>query len=1120
MKNRLFILMLGGLLVGALLQAQNSQKLTSADYAAYPHYMEMMLNPNSNFYEIQKAFYTYWEGREITRGSGYKPFKRWEYYWQSRINPDGTFPKPGKTFKEYERYVQEHPVAGNLKSGAAIWQELGPKTRHNYGGYVGVGRINAIAFHPTDTLTIYIGAPSGGFWRTHDGGVTWETTTDSLPTLGVSAIFVNPDHPEQILIGTGDRDGGSDWGIGVMRSNDGGDTWELSNTGMGEITVGMFAAHETNPDIILAAANGGLFKTTDGGLTWVRTSANSANYRDVKFKPGDMTVAYCTANTGFYRSEDGGDSWTLIGSDQGLTAGGRKVIGVTPANDSLVYVVAGGGPFQGCFLSRDFGQTFVTQSDTPNILGYAYEGNDDKSQAGYDLDIHVDPHNPNIVHVGGVNLWRSNDAGRHWTITGHWWGDRTNEVHADQHTFAYNPVNDELYAGNDGGIYHTGNNGGTWTEISEGLGIGQIYKLGVSNTNPHKTITGFQDNGSATWMGTYWVNTGGGDGMECAVDPYDDRYSYSTIYNGAITRWISNGSSRRVAGENTGGIDEKGAWVTPFFISGDNPNILVVGMKNVWMTRTVKSQGTIHYTKISNNLADRNDVNMAELEQSPADFNVLYAARGDNKLFRTDNLMDHPTWSDLTRNLPVSRTPSDIECHPYDPNTVYITVNSKIYKSVDKGVHWTDISGSLPNIPINDVVYDKTSNEGLYVGTDAGVYYKDADMNDWVQHGIGLPVSVEVSELEIYYDRMDRSASKLRASTFGRGMWEIELAPSDAVLPPTILTATTGSDFIDLEWVAPFYAQTITGYKVYRDSVEIAQVNGTSYEDLNIEKDVTYHYWVTAIYGGTNESDPSNVAFATVLAPIELDYSQDFERGNAGWNAKYTIEGWKYGLAADLGIEGDSSHFFGINSSTVPGLHVTDYLYTPSIDLSSYTGKTVTFKFRYTMRNYRNYDKLQVVYRVSADSAWVKLADLSAPSRLGWEWTDFEVNLPEEALVDGTQVGLYYNDSNEQAWGAGVDDIQLFVNTSSVLTLENSLTVKIYPNPASERISVTLTDPEPGTVSMQLFSIDGKQVSDYKFETYGGDLVKTLDISNLAKGVYQMVIRSGKSIWKDKITIQ
>ncbi len=1125
MKNKqlAFLLLSAFLLIGSItVSAQNKSANATRDYASSPYWINMMQDPNANFFEVQKAFYTYWEGREATRGTGYKPFKRWEYYWQSRVNADGSFPEPGSVYREYTNYVQSHPENGSLKTGQAIWKELGPKSRFDFGGYNGVGRVNAIGFHPTDTATVYVGAPNGGFWITRDGGKTWSTPTDNMPTMGVSAILTHPTDPNLILVGTGDRDGGNSSGMGVFRSDDGGMTWVPFNNGMGNVVTGMFARTNSNLRLILAATSGGIYKTLDGGENWTKTSTDAGHYKDVKFRPGSVTVAYAVSDNGFYRSEDGGDTWTAVPTTSGYPDGGRLVIGVTAGNDSLVYLIGGAEKFQGCFVSRDFGKTFTAASTTPNILGYEYNGSDEKSQAWYDLMIHVDPINPLVVMVGGVNIWKSIDGGKNWTITSHWWGDRTNEVHADQHCFGYNPLNNRVYAGNDGGIYYTGNLGTSWKEISEGLGIGQLYKIGVSNTDPKKITGGFQDNGSATWNGTNWHNSGGGDGMECAVDPYDARYSYTSLYYGSLTRYIDNANGRNVAAKDKNGITEDGAWVTPFLLSHSDGNIMVIGYKNIWISRNIKTSGTITFTKISQSLAGKNDVNMAVLEQSPVDYNMLFAVRDDNKIFRTDNLLGSSVaWMDITARLPVNGKPSDLECHPYDANIVYMTLNNKIYKSINKGGAWENISGSLPNIEMTSIVFDKTSKEGLYVGTDAGTYYKDASMEDWVLYGTSFPVSVGVSEVEIYYDPRNRGGSLLRASTFGRGVWEVPLAQADPILPPALLTAVTVDSDVELTWVPPFYEADITGYRIYRNDVLLTTINGVNYTDVRVEPDVTFTYKVSAVYAGNKESDFTNEAFATIVSEIELPYSQTFEKGTAGWTAKLSLEGWKYGTAETLVVPGREGHFFAANSAAAgEGVQVKDYLVTPSMDLSSFSGKTVTLQFAYTMRKYRTYDKFSVSYRNSPDSAWVKMVDMKPPSTTAWVWDTTQVNLPEKALGATTQIGFFYDNSNQFAWGAALDDVDLFLNTTSAPTIENGISMRVYPNPNQGQFQVELGTGLTGEINLQIVNLAGQVVFEKIIGNNSGNVVEMIDLSTQPKGVYQLTVRSKATAWKQKITIQ
>ena len=155
----------------------------------------------------------------------------------------------------------------------------------------------------------------------------------------------------------------------------------------------------------------------------------------------------------------------------------------------------------------------------PNIMSWGCEGGDG-GQAWYDLDVAVDPNNKNTVFAGGVNCFKSVDGGVTWEISSHWWGDcGVPSVHADLHVLEYNPLNNRLYAGNDGGIYYTANGGTSWPEITDGLPISQVYRIGQAKTDVNKVINGYQDNGTSTYYGNNnWQTTNGGDGMECAFD--------------------------------------------------------------------------------------------------------------------------------------------------------------------------------------------------------------------------------------------------------------------------------------------------------------------------------------------------------------------------------------------------------------------------------------------------------------------------------------------------------------------------------------------------------------------------------------------------------------------------
>jgi len=770
---------------------------SAPDYSAYPYWIEMMQDKNANFYEVQKAFNMYWENREVTKGCGWKPFKRWEYMQQFHIDVNGN---PIADNVAWEAYFDFQEKYG--KSVAGNWQEVGPIALPDNatGQPNGTGRLNAVAFHPTDENIIYVGAPAGGLWKTEDGGLTWYTLTDMLPSLGVSSIIIHPQNPERIYIGTGDRDAGDSDGIGVLVSNDGGNSWQELNAGIESKTVGMMVMHPDNDNLLIIATNGGIYKTINGGESWSMVSSGS--YRDIRFHPTNPEIVYAENNGDFYRSSNGGSSWTQVTT--GLGSADRLVIGVTPANPDVVYCFLTsnyGNPFVGIYRSDDAGLTFVKKSPAgaPNILGYSELGDDNNSQAWYDLCIAVSQEDENTVFFGGVNIWKTTDAGSNLEIVTHWVGSGSIPgVHADQHILEFSPLNGDLYVGNDGGFYKSENTQ-NWTNLSSGIAVAQIYCIGQSATDRELTINGYQDNGSAVCNGLDFTTVRGGDGMECLIDYSDATYRYASVYFGSIGR-STGGWYNEIAGDGINGITESGGWVTPYALDVEDPNTMYIGMKNIWRSVNVKTNNSssVVWTKISNGIGV-NYYDIENLEQSPANPEIMYVSKGST-LVRTDNLSaTTPTWQPITSMGSVA----DIIPHPTNENIVYAIFSGTVYKSTNKGSTWTSINGNLPSVSKYTLVYDKNSEEGIYVGTSAGVFYKEASMNEWITYSNNQP-AVKVTELEIYYDENNPARNRLKAATYGRGLWQSDLyddgmnAPvADFIVDNTVICKNGTVNFSD-----------------------------------------------------------------------------------------------------------------------------------------------------------------------------------------------------------------------------------------------------------------------------------------------------------------------------------
>jgi PKD repeat protein len=747
-------------------------------------WVQMMQDPSVNFYDVQKAFNKYWEKNErktalrkliggkesATAEENYEKYKRWEYFTEARVYPSGDRSQINKGVDEIERLFKANQKASTATTMAGNWTLLGPTTTTSNGG--GAGRLNCVRFDPSNPSTIYVGAPAGGLWRSTNNGTTWSTTTDRLAVIGISDVAVDPADPNTIYIATGDGDAGDTYSNGVLKTTDGGLTWNptgLSFSVQSTRLVYRLAINPANHLMIVAATGAGIFKSMDGGVSWSKSL--SIPTREVVFKPGDPTVMYAVSSGTFYRSVDSGNSFAAVITGLPISSSVCRIaIAVTPANPNYVYVLASTASiytYKGLYLSTDQGKTFTSKSTTPNVLGFSSTGSDNSGQGWYTLSVAASPTNANEVIVGGVNVWRSTDAGANWTLNASWTGGGgAPYVHADIHMLSYLPGSGTTaFAACDGGFFKTTNNGGNWNDLSNGLQIGEMYRLGVSQTNANMVIQGWQDNGTNEYNAGAWDQIYGGDGMECFIDYTNSNYMYCETYNGGLARSTNGGGFFQ---NISNGITGTGAWVTPWLIDPVTPSTIYAGFQDVWKSTNRGSA----WTKISTLGGTLTVLNVA-----PSNPAYIYAG-GTSNLSMTSN--GGTTWTNIV--LPGSGTLTHVEISLTDPNKIWITysgynANSKVYKSKDAGHTWTNLSATLPNLPVNCVVNQGGSPDGVYIGTDVGVYYTDTTMTNWAFFSKGLP-NVKVDELEI-----QKSSKKLRAATYGRGLWETGLYDPTSTLP-------------------------------------------------------------------------------------------------------------------------------------------------------------------------------------------------------------------------------------------------------------------------------------------------------------------------------------------------
>lgn len=745
-------------------------------------WVDMMQDTSANFYDIVKEFDAYWKDRPYERGHGYNAFRRWQWFVEPRVYPSGNMKTASRSYAldQYNQFLEEPASAKQItnfnpsvvNATVSNWVPLGPFGNSLGAGSGGeAGRIQCIAIKPGDPNTIYIGAAAGGLWFTKDGGLTYTTTTDQFASCGISDIAIDPQNHNNIYVSTGDKDANDTKSTGVLRSTDGGLTW--TQTGLlwqtsQQRRIYRLLINPLNPNTLIAATSVGMYRSLNAGATW--SLVLNGNYVDAEYRPGDTTRVYAVNGGTFYRSTNGGASFTAITISAGSMNTNRLSMAVTPANDNCIYIMASANNngFGGLYRSTNGGTNFTLMSSTPNIMDWSTNGSGTGGQGWYDLAIDASPTNSNEIIVGGVNSWKSTNGGSTWVLNSHWYGGGGKPlVHADLHVVKYYNGS-TCFLGTDGGIARTTNSGLNWTSINGNMNIAQMYKLGLAANTASKIITGHQDNGTNLLNGSNWNFVLGGDGMDCFIDWNTNTTMYGSIQYGDFRRSTNNGATWA---NITNGLSGTGAWVAPIVQDPTTPNTIYCGYQQVYKSTnqgsTWQALGNIGTT-------------LDEIKVSPAGSNTIYATNAGG-IWRTTN--GGTSWSNVSGGIPAASAQiTDLAMDNLNPNTIYVTLSgyssgNKVYKSTNGGATWTNYSTGLPNIPVNSIVYSNNSPQALYVGTDVGVYYREASMNAWMPYFNGLP-NVIVFDLEIYYP-----TGKLRAATYGRGVWETDLY-SDPGSPP------------------------------------------------------------------------------------------------------------------------------------------------------------------------------------------------------------------------------------------------------------------------------------------------------------------------------------------------
>ena len=725
-------------------------------------------------------------------------------------------------------------LSGEASPTFGTWQSLGP-------GNVG-GRVRSIAIDPGHPNTVYAAAASGGVWKTTDGGQTWNPISDFLPVLGIGSMVMDPTNANILYVGTGEYEHNaiSLRGVGIFKTTDGGQTWNLlTATGNSSFYyTNAIVINPQQPSHIYAGTTSGLYFSADAGVTWkslvlkTGTSYNCESLAIRSDQPTDYIFAACGGTVNglraftVFRNKDvtGTGVWEAVLTNSSMA---DTALALAPSAQDTIYALAADNdpksPFDAGLLavyrSTQAGDanTWTTQDDTSdpssvnaNILSSpacSYSSTH-TSFAWYSEAIAVDPTNPNTVFALGLDVFRSDDGGVTWG-----WTNMEGGGHVDQHAIAFDPgydgqTNQTLWVGNDGGMFSTANalaavSTGSqamcsaksialkWINQNHGFGATQFYH-GTVVPGGMSYFGGTQDNG--TPIGTDalgpngWGSLYGGDGGQVAVDPIDPNVMFYEYTNLALRKTVNGGVTNYSA---INGITETGSdfsFINYYTQDPSDPLKMYTGATQLWRTVDEAENWTAASAPIAKFEGSTDTISAITVDPNNPNHLVFGTVYGGS-VYSVTNAITSDANAVFPYSSPRTGWVSQIVFDPTTAGRIYVAYNtfrsspatdSEIYVSQDGGVTWTPLglngTAPLPDIPVDTILLDPDNPGTLYAGTDEGLLVSFDRGVTWTRDANPFADAL-IESLVIQHQGGNKF---LYAFTHGRGVWKVNLDTTPA----------------------------------------------------------------------------------------------------------------------------------------------------------------------------------------------------------------------------------------------------------------------------------------------------------------------------------------------------